>query len=580
MNIAALLQPLEPEFRRRIPTMIALGVVRRLADLVGLATLLPVVVLIVWPASVAGSGLMANLFRITGLESIPHFGVALGVFALVMLPIKSVFTIWLTNYQNRWLLAIYRSCSLRLFLSHHSRGVLFIRRDHSSQLAFHINGACWGYATNIVGTVIGVAADMVMALLLVGLAVGLAPLASLAVLGTMVPVLLLWFGVVSGRLRRLGELANEARRRQSRLVQETLRGHVSMSVDGSFAAATREFSRGLKDISEADLRSGVYGQVPSLVVQLCAAVTLTVVLLTGVDGGANVATFVLFGFAAVRLMPVVLSLAGGWNRLQNSLHVVDIVAGGCCCDDVKGHGGPESLDGDGSVANEAAPVAFERGIELRDVTFAFDGGGGGDTGGNDFAEPVFNNFSMSFAKGESVGVRGASGVGKSTLFNLLMGFYTPSKGGIYIDGVRLTPATRCAWLRSVGYVEQEVFVKSDTLAANIATGGDPDTERVTGVLRRVGLGPWLDLLPDRLDTMLGEGGSNMSGGQRQRLGIARALYKRPSVLFVDEVTSALDPASEDEIVDLLRDLSSQGITMFIISHRPAALRHCNRIIDL
>jgi ABC-type multidrug transport system fused ATPase/permease subunit len=103
---------------------------------------------------------------------------------------------------------------------------------------------------------------------------------------------------------------------------------------------------------------------------------------------------------------------------------------------------------------------------------------------------------------------------------------------------------------------------------------------VADVLHRVGLGQWLDGLNDGLDTVLGEGGSTLSGGERQRIGIARALYKRPAVLFVDEATSALDPASEDEIVELLGGLSREGITLFIISHRPAALRHCDRIVDL
>jgi ABC-type multidrug transport system fused ATPase/permease subunit len=535
--------------------MIMLGVVRRLVDLVGLATLLPVVALVVYPTSVEGDSLMAALFRMTGLDSVARFGMVLGIFALVMLPLKSVLTIWLSDVQNRFLLAIYRSCSRDLYEHHHRKGVLFIRSTHSSQLSFHINGACWGFAMSIVGTLVGGGADLVMALGLSATAVWLAPGASLMVLGVMTPMMILWFGVVSGRLKRLGERSYEARRRQSRIVQESLRGHISMNVDDALCAVTEEFERGLEDISAVDRRSFVYGQIPSLIMQLCAALTLIVLLVSGLGGGSEVSTFILFGFAAVRLTPAVLSLAAGWNTLQNSNYIVDIIGG---------------ATGPGEASEKAVPMSFEREIEMRNITFAFEGGA-----------PVLDGFSLTVTKGTSTGIRGESGAGKSTLFNLLLGFYVPQGGGVYIDGVRLSPATRGGWLRCVGYVEQDVFIRNDTLERNIAISAQhPDRGRIVRVLWQVGLGPWAEALPGGLDTVIGEGGSTLSGGERQRLGIARALYKDPQVLFLDEATASLDPAAEEELVELLHTLSKRGLTLFVISHRASALRHCDRVIEI
>ena len=547
---------LSPRFRRKIPLMILLGVVRRLLDLVGLAALLPVIALIIYPVGIEGDSLMAGLFRLTGLETLTGFGVALGVFALVLLPVKSVFTIWMNNINNSYLLSIYRDCSRQLYRYHHDRGVLFIRRAHSSQLAFHINGACWGYANNIVGTIIGGAADIVIALLLASLAVWLAPGAALMVLGTMIPVVALWFVVVKTRLEKLGARAYEARRRQSRIVQESLKGHVSMNVNDSFDAVTREFEQGLDDISAADLKNSIYRQIPSLIVQICAAVTLVVLLVTGTAGKASVEMFLLFGFAAVRLMPLVLSLASGWNTLQNSRYIADIIE--------------EAVGFHGEEHEDIPPMSFEHRIEMRNVTFAFEG-----------EEPVLSDVSLGFAKGASVGIRGESGAGKSTLFNLLLGFYVPQAGGVYIDGVRLSAATRKSWHRIVGYVEQEVFIKNDTLANNIAPPTlRPDRARIREVLGQVGLGAWAEGLPEGIDTVIGESGSSVSGGEKQRIGIARALYKHPQVLFVDEATSALDAESEREIVSLLHSLARRGLTLLIISHRQSTLRLCDRVIEM
>jgi ABC-type multidrug transport system fused ATPase/permease subunit len=408
----------------------------------------------------------------------------------------------------------------------------------------------------IVGTIVNAVSDLVVTLMLVLLAVWIAPAASLMLLGAMIPVLALYFGIVRNRLRRLGSEAWEARRQQSRTVQESLRGHVSINVGNSFEAMTGEFDRGLEAISEADRRSAIYGRIPNIVVQVCIAVALVVVLVVGTGSASSGSTFILLGFAAVRIMPSVMSMAGSWNTLQASRYIVDIIG---------------EANGFRSEADDGAgPMSFEERIEMRDVTFAFEEG-----------SPVLSNFSTSFKRGESVGVRGGSGAGKSTLFNLLLGFYVPRSGGIYIDGVRLSPANRKSWQKIAGYVEQEVFIKNDTLARNIAlSAAQPDRDRIRRLLRQVGLSEWAAGLENGLDTILGEGGSTVSGGERQRIGIARALYDLPRVLFVDEATSALDPGSEEEIVGLLRRLSAEGLTLFIISHRESALRHCDRIIDM
>lgn len=536
--------------------MVALGVLRKLLDLIGLASLLPVVTVMIYPASVEESSLMASLFRLTGLDTVAGFGVALGVFALVLLPLKSILVIWLGKIQNSYLLSIYRHYSRRLYDYYHDKGVLLIRRTYSSQLAFHINGACWGFAMSVVGTIVNGAAELVIALLLISAVLWFAPLASVVLLAAIIPVLLIYFGVVKNRLKKLGADAYEARRRQSRIVQESLRGHVSINVNDSFDSVTAEFEQGLDEISAVDLKNSVYGQIPPVVVQICIALVLIVLLAAGGGDGSPTATFILFGFAAARIMPSAMSLAGSWNTLQNSRYIVDIIR--------------QANEFHPGTREDIRPMGFEHHIEMKNVTFAFENG-----------EPVLSNLSIRFNKGESVGVRGESGAGKSTLFNLLLGFYTARSGGIYIDGERLSPANRKSWHRIVGYVEQEVFIKNDTLAKNIALSApEPDSERIWQAMEQVGLARWARGLEKGLETVIGEGGSTLSGGERQRIGIARALYKLPQVLFLDEATSALDALSERELVSLLRSLTGSGLTLFVISHRDSTLGCCDRIVEI
>ena len=196
---------------------------------------------------------------------------------------------------------------------------------------------------------------------------------------------------------------------------------------------------------------------------------------------------------------------------------------------------------------------------------------------------VLDNFNCCIRKGEYVGFRGSSGVGKSTLFNLLIGLLKPSSGNICIDGIPLSVENRRSWLHHIGYVPQEVFIFNGTLAENIALGcKEIDRDRIKKILNKVSLDKWAESLTNGLDTVLGEAGGKLSGGQKQRIGIARALYKEADVLFLDEATSALDNQTEKEVNETLSQLKEfdQGLTILSIAHRESSLAYCDRIITL
>ncbi len=193
--------------------------------------------------------------------------------------------------------------------------------------------------------------------------------------------------------------------------------------------------------------------------------------------------------------------------------------------------------------------------------------------------------SFSIKKGERFGIKGRTGAGKSTLFNLLLGLFPPDKGYIKVDGVALDENNISQWHELVGYVPQDVFIADLTIAENIALGHNMeniDIEKVKRVIKQASIEDFVSSLPEGLNTFIGEGGSRISGGQRQRIGIARALYKDAEVLFFDEATSSLDSATEREINDSIRELSDKHkqLTIIIISHRQSSLEFCDKIINV
>lgn len=219
----------------------------------------------------------------------------------------------------------------------------------------------------------------------------------------------------------------------------------------------------------------------------------------------------------------------------------------------------------------AEPIAgsFSHRIDFENVSFAFQGA----------ASAVLRDISMTIRKGEYVGIVGATGVGKSTFADLVVGLLEPTYGRVLVDGHDLRDVLLW-WKTQIGYVPQSIFLTDDTIKRNIALGipeAEIDEARAIETLKIVHLDQFVTGLPHGLETPVGERGVFLSGGEKQRLGIARALYHDPDLLIFDEATSALDHATEAELADAIESLHSKK-TLLVIAHRLATVRRCDRLI--
>lgn len=186
-------------------------------------------------------------------------------------------------------------------------------------------------------------------------------------------------------------------------------------------------------------------------------------------------------------------------------------------------------------------------------------------------KPVLNGVSLTIPAGGFVGIAGHSGAGKTTIADLILGLGQPQDGIVRIDGTPLSRVDLTAWRKMVGYVPQEMFLFHETIYNNIVLGNvSIDREDVVAALRASGAWDFVSQLPEGMDTLIGERGGRISGGERQRIAIAAALVRKPKLLVLDEVTTALDPATEAGICRTLRDLAGT-VTIVAISHQPALM---------
>ena len=224
------------------------------------------------------------------------------------------------------------------------------------------------------------------------------------------------------------------------------------------------------------------------------------------------------------------------------------------------------------VQEIAHPKRIERiqDISFNDVTFSY----------TDTSPSILDKMSLHLRAGDKVGIVGESGIGKSTIIRLLLRFWEPKGGSITVDGIPLGNLSLQSLRSRIAMLEQDTFIFNDTIAANIALGKpEASHEDIVAAAKRARIDQFIMTLPDGYDTQMGELGGRLSGGEKQRIGIARAMMMDPDILVMDEPTSSLDVLNEKGLLKTLEEEYADK-TILVVSHRASTLTGCNRILKL
>lgn len=335
---------------------------------------------------------------------------------------------------------------------------------------------------------------------------------------------------------------------------------------------TDKYSDSAEGYANNQIKYNVLTNLPRLLIETFAIVgILAYVMISmalGKDISALMTTLSAFAIAAMRLLPSV-------NRLNT--YIANIAyfepALNYIYDNVNTKGLSEEnvLITHKSDSDKVNAMPMEREIKLSGINYAYP-----NTDKN-----IFTDSDMVIPVGKSVGVVGASGAGKSTIVDILLGLLDVQSGTITCDDMNVMD-NYAGWLANIGYIPQTIYMLDDSIRHNIAFGvpdDQIDDERVWAVLKEAQMQEFVEGLPEGLDTEIGERGVRISGGQRQRLGIARALYHDPKILVFDEATSALDNDTETAIMEAIDSLHGQK-TMVIIAHRLRTIEGCDMIYEV
>lgn len=316
----------------------------------------------------------------------------------------------------------------------------------------------------------------------------------------------------------------------------------------------------------AQRKNAVLSQAPRLIIEatsMCGMLAVVAILLaSGREIESMLAQIAAFAMAAVRLMPSA-------NRMNTFLNAISFLEPSLntVCDDIDT---AQMLKAKTVIedTNVKRLDEIKEQIEIKGVEYTYP----------NTDEALFHNANMTIPVGKSVAIVGTSGAGKTTIVDILLGLLEPQKGQILADGVDVKTNYE-GWLAKIGYIPQSIFMIDDTIKNNIAFGlqeDEIDEDRVWKVLEDAQLAEHIRALPNGINTGIGEKGVRMSGGQRQRLGIARALYHNPEILVFDEATSALDNDTEAAIMESINKFQGEK-TMVIIAHRLGTIKDCDLV---
>lgn len=547
----------------------ALGVaitvlLRAILNFFGIAMLVPLLMLILDADALQSNHIAKSLYETLGCKSHSHFVIVSAVAIVGFIVLKNAINLWLYRYERDFTYDLYGNLSRRLYMDYYHRGLLFIADHNSTELSRNVNIVCLNFVIGVLKPAAAIVGEIIPFALIIVAIIFYDPTASILLALTFVPAVWIYYSFVKERLLQYGKEENEAQREKFRNVAESFRGYADVEISNALPQIISSFDAATDRLVAMRKRDATLSTIPQGITESSLAAGMAALIIIGAFMPERKIglVFGLFAVAAVRLLPSVRNILTSLTAIRYNLHTIDTLS--------------KMSDHTHPVDGNTERIHLRQEMEIRNVSFSYE---------KKNNKEILSDFSLTIKQGERVGIRGASGAGKSTLMNLMLGLYTPDKGEILIDGVELNTSTRRMWQNCVGYVPQSVFLLDSTLLENITLGvkaEDIDHKRVMEVIEMASLTEFVKLLPDGLNSRIGEAGCRVSGGERQRIGIARALYKNPDILFFDEATSSLDRTTEQSINFSIEELSKRNsnITIVAIAHRDSSLEFCNRIINI
>ena len=556
---------LDKKQKRTMLFMVLMMIFGAVLEACSVSMVIPVVGVVIDENSIQKYEIVRNIYNALHMQSITQFALLMMTALILIFIIKNIYLYWQLKLMYRFVYTNQFRTSERMMKNYLRKGYEFYLNADTAVIQRNITSDVNNMYALIL-SLLQLISEVIVFVVLLGVMVASDWKMTVIIALPLLATLFIIKKVVKPIMNKAGKENQDFYSGLFKWISQTVQGIKEVKIAGKEQYFTEEYIKCGRGYVNAVQKYTLYNSIPRLLIETVCIASLVGYMMILVSQGESVkeVTAVLSAFvvAAVRMMPCA-------NRINNQLTSMAFYqpffmgVSDNLQDEISGKNTDMSF---AEVAKEKLPV--KKSIELRDITYHYPN-----------AEPlIFDHADMEIPVGAAVGIVGASGAGKTTVVDILLGLLDIQTGGVYADGVSIKENYR-SWLKNVGYIPQMIFMLDDTIRKNVAfgiVGEEIDEERLWEVLKEAQLDEFVKSLPEGADTSIGERGIRISGGQRQRIGIARALYYDPEVLILDEATSALDNDTEAAIMDSINSLHGRK-TLIIIAHRLQTIEKCDMI---
>ena len=536
-----------------------------LMDIAGILSVLPFMYVLTDPSIIETNEILKTVFEISlnyGIKTNHQFLIFLGILILILLFISLSFKSFMIYFQNRFIEMRKFSLAQRLVQSYLHQPYLWFLNRHSSSLCKNILDESHTVITRGLYHLINLITQIIVVLVLISLSIIADPLISIVIgilFGSLYTlILILSKGIVS----KFGNQRFNYNELLFKIINETFTAIKQIKISGIENIKIKTISKLGINLAKNSAFVGTVSAIPRYVIELLVfggMLTLTLYLMTK-EGTFEKAlpTIVLYAIIGYKLMPALQSIFLSLTNLNYVAISVDKIS-----KELK-------LVKEFEILQKQERFQLNKSISLKKVFFKYP-----ETSTN-----ALNDINLNIKANSFFGIVGTTGSGKTTLVDIILNLLVADKGLLKVDNEPINNLNSRKWMKSVGYVPQNIFLIDDTFSANIALGiNDEDIDQIQleKVSKIAEIHNHIIAEPGKYETQIGEQGVRLSGGQRQRIGIARALYHDPKVLILDEATSALDNITQKSILNNLKSMKTD-ITIIMITHRLSTVKECDSII--
>ena len=563
-KVAALLT-----WRQKVRTglLVVLTVLTAAMETLGIASVTPFLAVLAAPSSVETNPFLSRAHSFLSNESQEQFLLILGLLAFLGLVSSTGFRALNSWGQLRFSRSVGYALACRLMTSYLRRPYVFFLSRNNADLTKMVLGEVTQVVAGFLVPSMAIISSVITATFLLTLiCLASNPLLALGATATVGGIYVAIYFSMRRWLGRLGEARFKANQECFEAASEIFGGIKEIKLLGNEDVYLKRFSGALSRVALAQTTASLAGGLPVYALELVAVgggllAALYYFVRSGVELSVALPIIALYILCARRVLPAAQSIFKSVSQLRYSDKPVKQVLDDFYQTEPQANEAP---------ASTARPMPFRHALLLDDVSFSYPKA----------TKTAIAKLKLEIPMGARVGFVGATGSGKTTTIDLILGLLSPTTGQLLVDGIPIGQENIRPWQANLGYVPQHIYLADDTVAANIAFGVPPKKFDQGAVERAARLAGIHDFVSTEMEagymTLVGERGVRLSGGQRQRIGVARALYRDPKVLLFDEATSALDNLTEKAVMQELWGLGRDR-TLIFIAHRLTTVRDCDVI---